>query len=361
MKPRILSLVKLPPPHTGAAVMNALAVKALGESFDVVVLDLSYNQEVAQLGDLSIKKFFKSLKNYVKLIRLLSKKSFNVSYFQISPIGIPFLRDSIYAGILRLFSVKVVYHLHGQGIKKQSESFLFRNVYRWVFSGQEVICLSDKLVEDIEDVYERRPFILPNCIDGQLIKEIQSGIKRFDFIFLSNLIINKGLRVFIDALSRIIREYPDVKVAIVGGEYDWTEDTLKQELALKGLSSNCEYLGSLYGKEKFNVLRVSKVLVFPSLNDVWGLVILEAFSQGVPVIGSDVGAVSDMVIQDVTGSLVEPANVDQLTLAMTNALMNPEEWVLMGHTAQQLVAENYSIELFEKKIISVLHAATEVN
>lgn len=355
MKPHsILMLVKLPPPHTGAAVMNQLAVEKISTAYPTQVLDLSYKQGVDGLGSFSMRKLLLTLKNYFKLVYYLIRFKPTLVYFQISPLGFAFLRDFLHVLIIKVFRIKLLYHLHGMGIREASlNSSLFKALYHFSFKNEHVITLSEKLIYDIETVYEPPVFILPNSIRANEA-ELKSYPREYDVLFLSNLLVSKGLIVFLEALQILKESGSILNAVIVGNEGDISKIELEKELVIRGLSDNCRYVGPLYESSKFETIARSKLLVFPTLNDVWGLVIIEAFSQKTPVIASDEGAISDMVQNNITGRLVSKNSVESLVEAISFCLSNPELCEKWGEAAFELYNASFSEQVFSRRLLEIV-------
>lgn len=358
MKSRIVVLVKLPPPHTGATAMNKIALETLQKQFEVMLLDLSYNQSVDGLGNFSISKLKQTLANYLVFIRLLKGQSIDLIYFQISPLGVAFFRDCVFVLIAKLFKVKLIYHLHGKGIKEfVSKSRLKRFVYRWAFKKEEIICLSPKITSDVAGLTDKKPHILANCLESFTNLD-QSQAKCYDFMFLSNLLLSKGILQFLDSMAEVVSFYPEAKALIIGKEADLTSNQLINEIESRKLEGNIDFRGAIFGNDKFSYYAKSRVFVFPTLNDIWGLVVLEAFSQSVPVIASEDGAIADMVINQKTGQLVRKGNSNELATAMISSMQHPEEWKKMGNNAKSLFELQFTREQFEKKLVEIVHFCT---
>ncbi|NQV54026.1 MAG: glycosyltransferase [Flavobacteriales bacterium] len=361
MNNRILFLVKLPPPHTGATAMNRLVTEApiVGQNFSKEILNVSYAESTADLGSISLKKFARILKYHIKLLIVLIFRRPNLIYFQISPVGMAFIRDLLFVCWIKLFRIKILFHLHGKGIKGACQkSEMLKTLYRWGFKNEQVICLSNLLIEDIEQVMDAPPHILQNCLTEDITFD-EKRIKVYDFVFLSNLTSSKGVYVFLDALQIVTKMGIDYSAIIIGQPVEINEKSLQVEIESRGLSNCVMYKGPVFGAEKFELLAQSKCMVFPTLNDVWGLVILEAFSQKVPVIASVEGAIPEMVIDGETGFLVEKANITLIAERMEWTLSNPHLTEQMGLRGNKLLNENFTVENFHARLLRILQICSQ--
>jgi glycosyltransferase involved in cell wall biosynthesis len=144
-------------------------------------------------------------------------------------------------------------------------------------------------------------YVLPNILE--LPKKVygepaENGV--FTLIFLSRIDPKKNLELLIKVLSGI-NTIP-IRLLIVGkGERSY-------ELELRALDTGKHevvWLGNMDGEERFKLLAESDLFVLPSFSENYGNVVLEALSQGTPVlISEDVGA-KDFVIEHNLGWIVE--------------------------------------------------------
>jgi glycosyltransferase involved in cell wall biosynthesis len=91
-----------------------------------------------------------------------------------------------------------------------------------------------------------------------------------------------------------------------------------------------EITGPRYGEEKYGELRKADLFVFPTYNDAFPLVTLEAMQFALPVISTNEGGVPDIVNDGETGFLVERQNVEQLAEKIALLLQNKELRQMMG-------------------------------
>jgi glycosyltransferase involved in cell wall biosynthesis len=100
------------------------------------------------------------------------------------------------------------------------------------------------------------------------------------------------------------------------------------------------------------ILSELDIFVMPSLIEAFGVAAVEAQAMEVPVVASNVGGVSEAVLDGKTGILVEPRNVQQLAAAVIKLIKDPELRKSMGKEGRRFVLENYNLEenvcLFER-------------
>jgi len=97
----------------------------------------------------------------------------------------------------------------------------------------------------------------------------------------------------------------------------------------------------------------SNALVFPSLFEGFGLVILEAFSQNKPVLVSDIRPLSDIVSQNQTGYVLDPHNENKWAAKILELIKNPEISIKMGEAGKRDLENNYNSQKMYEEIISM--------
>ncbi|MBL4607981.1 MAG: glycosyltransferase, partial [Pseudomonadales bacterium] len=96
--------------------------------------------------------------------------------------------------------------------------------------------------------------------------------------------------------------------------------TLRSMVSSAGIDEKVDLLGSV-GHEKIpSLIQAATLLELPSYNEGVPNVLLEAMSCGVPVVATRAGGIPEVVDEGVSGLLVEPGNIDQLSDAILTAL-----------------------------------------
>lgn len=135
--------------------------------------------------------------------------------------------------------------------------------------------------------------------NGIFLKDIAtadvSNEIRYDGVFLGRVDYSKGVFSLIDmwkAASDALNK--NLKLAIVGKADHAIEVKLKEKIREKGLIDNVILHGYLSGVEKYSILKSSNFFVFPSIDESWGIVLMEALACGLPVLAYDLDAYKDI-------------------------------------------------------------------
>jgi glycosyltransferase involved in cell wall biosynthesis len=159
----------------------------------------------------------------------------------------------------------------------------------------------------------------------------------------------KGHPVLFEALKELVKNaLPNVHLMMVGDGPD--EITLKEKVKALGLERNVSFFP--FTDEPNYVFERLNITVLFSLNKE-GLpnVLLESMSMGAPVVSSDIGGVSEIVIDGETGYMVEPGNKSALADAIKKVWANQTNYQEMRVKARKLIVEQFDkVTQFERFI-----------
>lgn len=130
-------------------------------------------------------------------------------------------------------------------------------------------------------------------------------------------------------------------------------------IALRKLQSSLSHpkifhlIGSIEPEDVPKYMRASDVIVLPSLREGLPNVGQEALACGKAIIGSDVGGMSELVIESETGHLVPPKDPAALAEALVIAAINPEEVANMGIKARQRAGELLNNHKFAPAVVEL--------
>jgi glycosyltransferase involved in cell wall biosynthesis len=175
------------------------------------------------------------------------------------------------------------------------------------------------------------------------------------FLMVARLLIDKGVREFVEAAKIVRLRFPNAKFQLVGGLDQNPSSISSKELHLWINQGNIEYLGEV--KSVQSILQSSKFFVLPSYyREGTPRSILEALSTGRPIITTDSPGCRETVIHEKNGLLVPVRNATALAKAMIK-LLNEKEKTLkkMAKESYLLAKNNFEIGKVNKSMLKIMN------
>lgn len=163
---------------------------------------------------------------------------------------------------------------------------------------------------------------------------------------VSRLAWKKGVRYLLDAVPRLLESVPDVTVLIVGDGPLRIE--LEAQASALGIGERVRFLGSR--QDALELLSAFDVFVLPSVIEGMSNALLEAMAARLPVVATEVGGNSEVVVDGETGFLVPPGDAGQLAAAIVKLLQAPEMAREMGAAGRGRVEEQYRVDVMVRRI-----------
>ena len=202
---------------------------------------------------------------------------------------------------------------------------------------------------------------LPNGIDttlfgakadsSELRAELGLPLDAPVFGIVARLSPEKMHSVLLDAMALLIKRVPNAVLVIVG-DGDIRAD-LEKHAAEIDVTSNVSFLG--VRSDVHRLLQALDVFVLSSRAEGLSLTLLEAAAAGLPIVATDVGGNSEVVVDGQTGILVEPNNPSALAAAMERIATDPERGRSMGELGRARVNEFYSLDAMVKRYEAVYY------
>ncbi|MEM3087832.1 MAG: glycosyltransferase family 4 protein [Candidatus Bathyarchaeia archaeon] len=210
----------------------------------------------------------------------------------------------------------------------------------------------------------------------------EKGIK--NLLFVGRVSPEKGLHILLDAFHKVVKQFPQARLIIVGSKYqlplEWlvtlSEDykvynlssfyrrcfkTRKQGLSYflylqkllfsLNISNHVTFTDFVPYKQVINYYKNADVLVNPSFSEAFGRSLIEAMACEVPVVATRVGGMLEIVEDGKTGILVEPGDASALAEAIIRLLSEENLSKSMGKAARERVIKLFSWEKIVEKLL----------
>ncbi|MBE0649538.1 MAG: glycosyltransferase family 4 protein [Bacteroidales bacterium] len=366
---KILFILHIPPPVHGSSMVGKLIKdsKIVNSSIDGHYINLGTSFTIDEIGK---KAFIKSTRYFLIIVRvfmqLITFKP-DLCYLAITAKGTAFFKDAIVALLIKLFRIKIVYHFHNKGVSAKQDKWVYNFMYRLVFKDAHAILLSKYLYPDIQKYFsKKRVYYCPNGIAESKFEKDQLEIgseKPVEILFLSNLIESKGVLVLLEACLILKEKRIPFHCTYVGGEGDITSDYFNKKVSDLKLNKQVFYAGKKYGEEKAEAFEKANIFAFPTYyhNECFPLVLLEAMQQGLPVITTCEGGISDIVEDGITGYLVPQkdavALAEKLEILINDSTLRHE----MGAKGRARYEEQFTLNTFENRLTDILNSIVNKN
>ena len=363
MKKSVLFILHYPPPINGATVMGAFIKNSfvIEKGFYRTFINLATSSKLETIGKGGIGKILLFFKIFISVFQTLVSSKIDLCYMSLTAKGPGFYKDFLIVCLLKFFRKKIVFHFHNKGVRKFSESKINHLLYTFCFKNTKSILLSPLLYADISEfVKPEDVFYCPNGIsdnfDGISYQKIAIPSKPCNFLFLSNMMLEKGVSVLLESCKVLQDRGLDFECHFIGAWSDFTEDIFKEKVSELKISDKVFAHGKKYNEEKLEYFKSADVFVFPSFynNETFGLVLLEAMQASLPVITTYEGGIPDVVEEGKTAILVTQKSVEELADAMINLAESPDLRAQMGKAGRDRYEKMFTHEIFEKNLMGIL-------
>jgi glycosyltransferase involved in cell wall biosynthesis len=360
---KILMIGPFPPVLNGVTVSNEFLYRSLKEQGNQVSrINTETGLIASKQGDrLSLSKILTFASIYIHLFRVVGKSTV---YMAIGQTFWGIAKYSPFILLCNLLRIPYVLHIHGGYVCSAYNlmSPLKQRIFRRLLVGsRSVIALSESLAQDLKKTFpESHIDVVENFYDPRLI---QNPIERQQhevprFLFLSNLMLGKGILEFLDALLILQNVHKlNFEVALAGNIERGMKEQIERKVALLG--NKLHFFGVADFTRKKELLYWSDIFVLPTWYIMEGqpLSIIEAYVTGNVVVSTYQGGIKDISNYD-TFVKTEAQNPEALAHTLEKLLAHLAYFkpgVLITATAAR---KRFNPENFLVNIAAILNSAT---
>jgi glycosyltransferase involved in cell wall biosynthesis len=297
---RILMIGPFPPVINGVTVSNEFLYRELiAKGERVTKINTETGAIASKQGDkISLSKIYTFLYIYKYLYKVFGK---DVVYMAIGQTFWGLVKYTPFIYLCKLFGKPYILHVHGGYVCKAYEQMnsVKKRMFKYLLHGSEsIIALSTSLAADFENTFPHSNIeVVENFYDPRLIENpIERTLHVIPrFLFLSNLMLGKGIFEFLDALLILKKDKNlSFQVAIAGGIEKGIGDTLNKKI--QALGDSVYFYGLADFEQKKSLLYWSDVFVLPTWYIMEGqpLSIIEAYVTGNIVVSTHQGGIKDI-------------------------------------------------------------------
>ncbi|MGE5405917.1 MAG: glycosyltransferase family 4 protein, partial [Candidatus Saccharibacteria bacterium] len=250
-----------------------------------------------------------------------------------------------------------------RGLHNRMQKEIHDTEYNLTLDSEQVICCSEFMRHEIDNLFGAngdKVSVIPNGVsltDYNHVLDIGGidipGIDRNDRVifFVGRLVPEKGLAGLIKAFARVAREIENAKLVIAGkGPQEKFLKTMVGELELQ---ERVTFTGFVNDEMRDQIFSIAEAAVFPSLYEPFGIVALEAMASGTPVIVTDVGGLSEIVEDGVTGIKVAAGNEEALAGALVKIMQDHALAEKLCKNADKVIKNQFSWDKIARETVDV--------
>lgn len=220
-----------------------------------------------------------------------------------------------------------------------------------ISTATKKFCLDAEMDEDKID-------LIPFGVDTGFFRplNVYEGRDTFQILSVGYLIERKGFEYLIKAMSYVLKEHKNARLIIVGSGP--LESKLKELIYEMGLENEVEIVKNVSDEELLMRYNSSDLFVLPSIVDSQGnteglgVVLLEAMACGLPVMGSDVGGISDIIVNGETGLLFNEKDSKKIAEKIKFVIENKPQMDKIAKKGSNFVKMNFSWEKIAESYLS---------
>jgi glycosyltransferase involved in cell wall biosynthesis len=185
---------------------------------------------------------------------------------------------------------------------------------------------------------------IPYGVDISLFKPIPKKDNIFRIVYVGQMSIRKGIHYLLEAVSKL--DFKNFELWLIGSICDEIRPFFKK---YKGYF---KYLGHLDYQKLYEYYSQGSVFAFPSLDEGFALVILQAMACGLPVICTTNTAGEDIVRDGIDGFIIPIRNTEAIKEKITYLYENPVICKTMGESGRERVSKGFTWDNYGDRMIN---------
>ncbi|MBI3879219.1 MAG: glycosyltransferase family 4 protein [Verrucomicrobia bacterium] len=213
-----------------------------------------------------------------------------------------------------------------------------------------VVCITSYTQRAVQS-FARRTWVVPNAVDASFFEVAPEPVPEPVILVVGQVILRKNTNAFIRALDPLAAR-KKFSVVFLGGAAP--DDSYAREFhQLLATRPWCRF-GGFAGREELKLhLRGATLLALPTLEDNCPMCVLEAMAASVPVVAARVGGVPDLIGENVTGLLCDPASADSMCAAIERALADADLRARLRDAAKSDARARFHPEVIARRHVEI--------
>ena len=197
----------------------------------------------------------------------------------------------------------------------------------------KLLAVSESLRSQIKKHFGINSIVVPDMIGEEFVRDklgedncnisIENLHGSFYFLAIGSLLPRKGFDLLLEAFAKTKLKDLGCRVLIIGGGSEY--ENLQSQAQALGISDAIKLLGRKNKEEIINIMQLCHVFVLSSRAETFGVVCIEALSQGLPNIATVCGGPEEILTKE-DGVLIPPEDIDALAEAMKKMYLNYSQY-----------------------------------
>lgn len=260
--------------------------------------------------------------------------------------------------------IPLIVHFHGFDASMSEVITKYNNYVKTFDYAAYIIVVSKKMEAKLLELgCPKEKLTLNPCAPNDEFQKISATLENDQFIAVGRFTDKKAPYYSILAFKEVIKKFPNAKLIIAGDGY--LMNTCLNLIKHYNLSSNVELPGIITPEQFKEYLAISRAFVQHSITaengDMEGtpVSILEANIAGLPVISTNHAGISDVIIHNQTGYLVNEHDVQGMANYMLELLENKDKAKILGEAGKKNIQENFNMTRHIEKLNQIIYKAAE--
>ncbi len=231
------------------------------------------------------------------------------------------------------------------------------------YEADSVIAVSHSLKNEVQWIYgvpDSKVDVVYNGIDYQKFDgwvEPAAVKKMYDIgpmdpmvLFVGRMVYQKGVDLLVSAIPHVLSYYPNAKFVFAGdGEM---RGQVEEQSVRIGVKHACRFLGHVNGWRLKDLFKSTDCVCVPSRNEPFGIVILEAWSAGKPVVASANGGPSEIVWHEINGLKIAD-NPESIAWGIGSLFEDFDDARWMGSNGRIAAESVFSWDIIADEVVSI--------
>ncbi|MGY5860383.1 MAG: glycosyltransferase family 4 protein [Candidatus Thorarchaeota archaeon] len=219
-----------------------------------------------------------------------------------------------------------------------------------------IIAVSNNVADVLDEYLSRKGLDVPVLplyagIDLSVFYPMPEMEKKWDIAFLGRLEMMKSVDLFPEMLVQLRQNFPNLKMLMTGDGS--LKSSLLKDFDRLGVSQMVQYLGVVETDQVPELINQSRIFIYPSREEPFGLSIIEAMACGVPVVTTNVFGPSEIITNGIDGLTVNPNDVSTLVEAIRSLLDDKQQRIQMGAQGRTTVEDLFDSNQHLENLVSI--------